>query len=68
MNWRISEDLYQEEEEMIEIEMSSRHIEANDTLVVNSNFLLSTSKLIRVYLKNNILVTRGEELSPFTRR
>ena len=31
----------QEEEEIVEIEMSSRYIETNDTLVVNSNFLLS---------------------------
>ena len=30
----------QEEEEMIEIEMSSRYIETADTLVVNSHFLL----------------------------
>ena len=31
----------QEEEEMVEIEMSSRYIETADSLVVNSNFLLS---------------------------
>ncbi|MDR0421873.1 MAG: magnesium/cobalt transporter CorA [Proteiniphilum sp.] len=55
----------QEEEEMIEIEMSSRYIETNDTLVVNSNFLLSNFETdpVSFILKNNILVTvRGEEL------
>lgn len=40
----------QEEEEMIEIEMSSRYIETNDTLVVNSNFLYRTSKQTRYRL------------------
>ncbi|MDD2514224.1 MAG: magnesium/cobalt transporter CorA [Proteiniphilum sp.] len=58
----------QEEEEMIEIEMSSRYIETNDTLVVNSNFLLSNFETdpVSFILKNNILVTvRGEELSSF---
>lgn len=55
----------QEEEEMIEIEMSSRYIETNDTLVVNSNFLLSNFELdpVSFILKNNILVTvRSQEL------
>ena len=58
----------QEEEEMIEIEMSSRYIETNDTLVVNSNFLLSNFEAdpVSFILKNNILVTvRGEELISF---
>ena len=58
----------QEEEEMIEIEMSSRYIETNDTLVVNSNFLLSNFETdpVSFILKNNILVTvRGEELISF---
>ena len=58
----------QEEEEMIEIEMSSRYIETNDTLVVNSNFLLSNFEIdpVSFILKNNILVTvRAEELSSF---
>ncbi len=32
----------QEEEEMVEIEMSSRYMETADSLVVNSNFLLGT--------------------------
>lgn len=58
----------QEEEEMIEIEMSSRYIETNDTLVVNSNFLLSNfeSDPVSFILKNNILVTvRSQELISF---
>ncbi len=58
----------QEEEEMIEIEMSSRYIETTDTLVVNSNFLLSNFETdpVSFILKNNILVTvRGEELISF---
>jgi magnesium transporter len=58
----------QEEEEMIEIEMSSRYIETTDTLVVNSNFLLSNFETdpVSFILKNNILVTvRSEELISF---
>ncbi|WP_352421971.1 magnesium/cobalt transporter CorA [Proteiniphilum sp.] len=58
----------QEEEEMIEIEMSSRYIETNDTLVVNSNFLLSNFETdpVSFILKNNILVTvRSQELISF---
>lgn len=58
----------QEEEEMIEIEMSSRYIETNDTLVVNSNFLLSNFERdpVSFILKNNILITvRSEELISF---
>lgn len=58
----------QEEEEMIEIEMSSRYIETNDTLVVNSNFLLSNFERdpVSFILKNNILVTvRSQELISF---
>ena len=58
----------QEEEEMIEIEMSSRYIETNDILVVNSNFLLSNFETdpVSFILKNNILITvRGEELISF---
>lgn len=58
----------QEEEEMIEIEMSSRYIETSDTLVVNSNFLLSNFETdpVSFILKNNILVTvRAEELISF---
>ena len=58
----------QEEEEMIEIEMSSRYIETGDTLIVNSNFLLSNFERdpVSFILKNNILITvRSEELSSF---
>ncbi|OPZ13047.1 MAG: Magnesium transport protein CorA [Bacteroidetes bacterium ADurb.BinA261] len=58
----------QEEEEMIEIEMSSRYIETADTLVVNSNFLLSNFEVdpVSFILKNNILVTvRSQELISF---
>ncbi|MDH6355780.1 magnesium transporter [Dysgonomonas sp. PH5-45] len=58
----------QEEEEMIEIEMSSRYIETTDSLVVNSNFLLSNFERepVSFILKNNILITvRGEELISF---
>lgn len=58
----------QEEEEMIEIEMSSRYIETSDSLVVNSNFLLSNFERepVSFILKNNILITvRGEDLTSF---
>lgn len=58
----------QEEEEMEEIEMSSRFIETADTLVVNSNFLLPTyeSETVSFILKNDILVTvHSEELPSF---
>lgn len=58
----------QEEEEMIEIEMSSRYIETKDTVVVNSNFLLSNFETdpVSFILKNNILVTvRSQELISF---
>ncbi|MDR3267077.1 MAG: magnesium/cobalt transporter CorA [Tannerella sp.] len=59
----------QEEEEMIEIETSSRYIETRDTLVVNTNFLLSTydKNPVSFILKNNILVSvRSEDLGSFT--
>lgn len=55
----------QEEEEMEEIEMSSRYIETSDSLVVNSNFLLKNfdSETVSFILKNDILVTvHSEEL------
>jgi len=58
----------QEEEEMIEIEMSSRYMETSDSLVVNMNFILSDFERepVSFILKNNILVTvRSEELSSF---
>ena len=59
----------QEEEEMIEIETSSRYIETRDTLVVNANFLFGTydKNPVSFILKNNILITvRNEDLSSFT--
>ena len=58
----------QEEEEMIEIETSSRYIETRDTLVVNANFLLGTydKNPVSFILKNNILISvRNEDLSSF---
>jgi magnesium transporter len=58
----------QEEEEMEEIEMSSRFIETADTLVVNSNFLLPSyeSETVSFILKNDILVTVHSEELPST--
>jgi magnesium transporter len=60
----------QEEEEMIEIETSSRYIETRDTLVVNTNFLIGGNydkNPVSFILKNNILITvRGEDLSSFS--
>ncbi|MDR0865572.1 MAG: magnesium/cobalt transporter CorA [Candidatus Symbiothrix sp.] len=59
----------QEEEEMIEIETSSRYIETRDTLVVNTNFLIGDSgkSPVSFILKNNILISvRKEELGSFT--
>jgi magnesium transporter len=59
----------QEEEEMIEIETSSRYIETRDTLVVNANFLLDTYEKspVSFILKNHILVSvRSDELGSFT--
>lgn len=58
----------QEEEEMIEIEMSSRYMETSDSLVVNSNFLLPDFERepVSFILKNNILITvRGDNLKSF---
>jgi len=58
----------QEEEEMVEIEMSSRYMETADSLVVNSNFLLSNfeKEPVSFILKNDILITvRGEDLTSF---
>ena len=58
----------QEEEEMIEIEMSSRYIETSDSLVVNSNFLLDTfeKEPVSFILKHDLLITvRGEDLLSF---
>jgi magnesium transporter len=59
----------QEEEEMIEIETSSRYIETRDTLVVNSNFLMNNYEKspVSFILKNNLLISvRSEELASFT--
>jgi magnesium transporter len=59
----------QEEEEMIEIETSSRYIETRDTLVVNANFLMNTYEKspVSFILKNNLLISvRSEELGSFT--
>lgn len=58
----------QEEEEMIEIEMSSRYIETSDSLVVNSNFLFQSfeKEPVSFILKHNLLITvRGEDLPSF---
>lgn len=58
----------QEEEEMIEIEMSSRYIETADSLVVNSNFLLDNfeKEPVSFILKHDLLITvRDEELRSF---
>lgn len=58
----------QEEEEMIEIEMSSRYMETSDSLVVNFNFLRLNFERepVSFILKNNILITvRDEDLTSF---
>ena len=49
----------QEEEEIEEIEMSSRYIETEDTMVANSNFLLDSyeKEPVSFILKNGILVS-----------
>lgn len=49
----------QEEEEIEEIEMSSRYIETEDTMVANSNFLLESyeKEPVSFILKNGILVS-----------
>lgn len=52
----------QEEEEMEEIEMSSRFIETDDTLVANANFLLDNyeKETVSFILKNGIMVSVRE--------
>lgn len=58
----------QEEEEIVEIEMSSRYIETGDSLVVNSNFLTEEyeKEPVSFILKNGILIsTRGIDLPSF---
>jgi len=59
----------QEDEEMEEIEMSSRYIQTDDSIVANSNFLTESFDVepVNFILKNNILVTtRDVELQSFT--
>ncbi len=58
----------QEDEEIEEIEMSSRYIQTNDSLVANSHFLLDNYMLepVSFILKNDILVSvRNKELKSF---
>lgn len=58
----------QEDEEMEEIEMSSRYIQTDDSIVANSNFLKSNfeTEPVNFILKNGILVTtRDVELESF---
>ncbi len=58
----------QEDEEMEEIEMSSRYIQTDDSIVANSNFLTDNFDIepVNFILKNNILVTtRDVELLSF---
>lgn len=59
----------QEDEEMEEIEMSSRYIQTDDSIVANSNFLTNNFEMepVNFILKNSILVTtRNIELESFT--
>ena len=48
----------QEEEEIEEIEISSRYVETADTIIANSNFLLDNfeKEPVSFILKNNILI------------
>ena len=58
----------QEDEEMEEIEISSRYIETDDSLVANSNFLLDNFTLepVSFILKNGLLVSvRDVDLRSF---
>ena len=58
----------QEDEEMEEIEMSSRYIQTDDSIVANSNFLHSNFEVepVNFIVKNNILVTSHDaELGSF---
>ncbi len=58
----------QEEEEMEEIEMSSRYMETVDSIVANSNFLLENfeEETVSFIIKNGILVTvRNQQLRSF---
>ncbi len=59
----------QEDEEMEEIEMSSRYIQTDDSIVANSNFLTDDFSVqpVNFIIKNNILVTtRDTEMASFT--
>ena len=58
----------QEDEEMEEIEMSSRYIQTDDSIVANSNFLKEDFSIepVNFIVKNNILVTtRDADLGSF---
>lgn len=58
----------QEDEEMEEIEMSSRYIQTDDSIVANSNFLKSNfeTEPVNFIIKNSILVTiRDVDLESF---
>ena len=58
----------QEDEEMEEIELSSRYIQTDDSIVANSNFLKNNYEVepVNFILKNSILVTiRDVELDRF---
>lgn len=58
----------QEEEEIEEIEISSRYMQTNDTIVANSNFMSTNYQVepVSFILKNNILVSvRYEDLASF---
>ncbi|MDR2824601.1 MAG: magnesium/cobalt transporter CorA [Prevotellaceae bacterium] len=58
----------QEDEEIEEIEMSSRYIQTDDSIVANSNFLLDNYEIepVSFIVKNGILVSvRGSELRSF---
>ena len=58
----------QDDEEMEEIEMSSRYIQTDDSIVANSNFLRDNfeTEPVNFILKNSILVTtRDVELASF---
>ena len=58
----------QEDEEMEEIEFSSRYIQTDDSIVANSNFLKSNFEIepVNFIIKNSILVSiRDNELDTF---
>ena len=58
----------QEEEEMEEIEISSRYMETENSLVANSRFLLKDydEEIVSFIVKDNILVSvRSQDLASF---